>query len=293
MMFDTKQLDLVRIHLLGDGSAELIQYMKTKSLSGDTSVFSQETIQTAQDLGWIADPGDRLTDLGICAADSCREYQFWQERDKTLPFEGAAPHLTLPFFNGRSVLEIGSGMGANLMSLSATASQVCGIEPVMAYIQLGEILCDREGIAPPDMRPGAAEDLPFGDDTADMVLCVSAHQYFDIRQAFPEISRVLKPSGELIIVGGTLKGFMKDGINDVMQRRGGAKSYAITIINTLSYMFAERRIITGRGKFSTTRPIYPSRASMMRWLSKQGLVEISPPTKIGWETCFHMRQGPK
>lgn len=290
MMFDAAHLDLARTHLLGDSSAELIQLMKCKSLSWDTGEISEKTVQTARDLGWIAEPGDRLTDLGIFAADSCREYQFWLERDKNLPFEAAAPHLSLPYFKQRSVIEIGSGMGANLMSLSQTASQVCGIEPVTAYAQLGDILCEREGITPPDMREGSAESLPFGDKSADLVLCVSAHQYFDICKALPEISRVIKPGGELIIVGGTLRGYVGEGLKEMTERRGGTKAFAITIANTLGYMALERRIITGRGKFSTSRPIYPSRAAMTRWLARSDLVEMSAPCKLGWETCFHMRQ---
>jgi SAM-dependent methyltransferase len=290
MMFDDAHLALARTHLLDEGSTDLIQLMKCKSLSWDTGAFSDDTFQTARNLGWIAEPDDRLTDLGILAADSCREYQFWRERDKTLPFEGAALHLERPYFKDRSVIEIGSGMGANLMSLSQTASQVCGIEPVMAYVKLGDILCEREGITPPDVREGSAEALPFGNKSADLVLCVSAHQYFDIRTAIPEISRVLKPGGELIIVGGTLRGYFGEGLTEMMQRRGGAKAFAITLANTLSYMLLERRLIAGRGKFSTTRPIYPSRAAMLRWLKRSDLVEISTPSKIGWETCFHMRQ---
>ena len=289
-MMSDEQLAMARTHLLDDGAADLIQLMKCKSLSWDTSDISDTAAQTARALGWLSGPDDRLTDAGILAADSCREYQFWLERNKKLPFEGAATHLSSPYFQDRSVIEIGSGMGANLMSLSQTASEVCGIEPVTAYAQFGDILCEREGITPPDVREGAAEALPFGDQSADLVLCVSAHQYFDIRTAFPEISRVLKPGGELIIVGGTLRGYIGEGLGEMFQRRGGTKAFAITLANTLSYMFLERRVITGRGKFSTTRPIYPSRAAMVRWLSRNGLVEISTPCALGWETCFHMRK---
>ncbi len=293
MKFDETQLMQAREALLGEGSAELIRFMHHVSLSLDTGGFPAQTVRQAVDLGWIDAQSGRPTGTGGCVADSCREYQFWLERAKALPFEGAAPGLSLEYFRGKSVLEIGSGMGANLMSMSGTAARVCGLEPVECYAQLGAILCEREGLPAPEVLPGAAEALPFGDNHAELILCVTAHQYFDIRPALTEIARVLRPGGELIIIGATLESCFSEGLGELLHGRHGTKAFAITIINTLSYMTMGRRIIPERSTSTTSRPIYPSQAAMHRWMDATGLIPTMPTVRIGPETCFRFRLAPE
>src|SRR5690606_31466489 len=119
-------------------------------------------------------------------------------------------------FHGKTVLEIGSGMGANLMSLNTMAGSVSGVEPVMAYTQLGRIFCEREGLPEPAVRTGTGEAIPYDDASFDMLLCVSAHQYFDIRRALDEMVRVLRPGGELIIIGGVLGKYIPEFVRQVL-----------------------------------------------------------------------------
>lgn len=290
MRFDNTQIEHIRAALLDPGADELIRYMQAHGLSQDTSGFGAGVVQEAHDLGWIASPSGTLTALGICAADSCREYQFWIERDRALPFAGAAPYLTAEKFRGRAALEIGSGMGANLMSFACEGAHVMGVEPVEAYAQIGAIFCEREGLSFPDVRQGSAEKLPFDDEEIDLILCVSAHQYFDIRPALTEMVRVLRPGGEVIIIGGTLGAYIPGFFfREVLARPSAIKAYVITILNTLSYTTFGRRIIPGRHGFTTTRPIYPTRAAMMRLLRQAGLYEQNPPSWVGSESCFHTR----
>lgn len=292
MRFDDDTVARARAQLLGPRSDALIGYMQTLSLSRDTGGVDPEVVQVARDLGWIAGPADQRTELGFCAADSCREYRFWVERDRQLPFAGAAPHLEPERFRDRQVLEIGSGMGCNLMSLAAVGAKTRGLEPVEAYTQLGAIFCEREGLPVPEVRQGSAEDLPFGDGEIDLILCVSAHQYFDIHSALAEMARVLRPGGEVIIIGGTLGSFASGFLREIAERPAAAKAYVITIANTLSYTALGQRIIPGRGKLTTTRPIYPAPRAMRRMLRRAGLREKTRTVKVGQESCFHTERSP-
>ncbi len=277
----------IRERLLDVNSGVLIQFMCDKSLQRDTTAAPSYAAHIASELGWTDGLNGPLTSQGRLVADSCREYSFWLERDKALPFEGAAPHLTASYFSDRTVLEIGSGMGANLLSLKAAGAKVIGVEPTDVYRHLGQIFAEREELDCADLRCGQAEALPFGDNEIDTVLCVSAHQYFEVHQALAEISRILKPGGELIIVGGTLQTYGVENAKNLVRGMAGAKAYIITIVNSLSYMAAGRRVLLSRGEFSTSRPIYPSRTAMRRWLRSAELDEVSPTCRVDSETCFH------
>jgi SAM-dependent methyltransferase len=164
-----------------------------------------------------------------------------------------------------------------------------GVEPVEAYVQMGTIFCEREGMEPPEVRQGAAEALPFDDGEFDLVLCVSAHQYFDLTPAFTEINRVLASNGEAIIIGGTLWPYFFGTVAELGSNPRNLKGLTITTLNTLSYSWLGRRLVPARNGFSTSRPIYPGQGAMARMLRQAGLEKASPPTPVGTETCFHVK----
>jgi ubiquinone/menaquinone biosynthesis C-methylase UbiE len=286
MKLDAKQLSAAQSALLGEHSDQIIRYMAGQSVALDNTLPTHQAQEIAQDCGWAHPKSESRTTLGFLVSDSCREYLFWKERGRALPFENGLPHLSDALFEGKYVAEIGSGMGANLMSLSHRAGRVCGVEPVEAYIQLGEIFCTREDLSPLETRIGGAEKLPFQDDELDLVLCVSAHQYFDIIRAFDEISRVLKPGGELVIIGGIFSDYARHSVDYALNSEG-PKAVAITLVNSLSYTALGRRFIGNRNGFSTSRPVYPSSKAMIRWMHGAGFKQKTPFQKIGAETCFH------
>ena len=290
MKFDSQSLENIREALLGSESDDLIRFMHGLALEKDQDFQGAEFWTKARELEWLGSDGCR-TELGTCAGDSCREYQFWIDRHRALPFEGAAPQLAIERFRGRRVLEIGSGMGTNLMSFALQGAMVMGVEPVEAYVQMGAIFSEREGMDPPEVRHGAAEALPFGDNEFDLVLCVSAHQYFDLTPALAEISRVLGPDGEAIIIGGTLWPYFSGTITELLSNPRKLKGLTITTLNTLSYSWLGQRVVPARNGFSTSRPIYPGRSAMTRMLRRTGLENASLPTQVGTETCFHVKAG--
>ena len=283
------QLEAAQTYLQGHGSDALITFMAGQSVVIDAAGDMSDAKAKAVELGWLDPETDQRTTLGFLVSDSCREYLFWQQRAKKLPFENALPHLDRAVFEGKYMCEIGAGMGANLMSLASPQTRLCGVEPVEAYVQLGDIFRAREGMAPIEMRAGGAEALPFETDELDLVLLVSAHQYFDIHVALKEIARVLKPGGELILIGASFSSYLKNTGGEVMTSKSDPKAFVITVINTLSYTALGRRIIPSRSGFSTSRPIYPTRAAMVRWMRAVGLEQLEQPDAVGPETCYYAR----
>lgn len=287
MKLDAQQLEAARAALTGPLAEALIRFMAGQSAAPNGAASTEEIKAIARQSGWIDGQSDQRTTLGFMVSDSCREYLFWMERNRKLPFENSLPHLSDALFEGKYVAEIGSGKGANLMSLAHRTGRLCGVEPVEAYVQLGRIFCAREGLDAMDTHIGGAEALPFKDNEVDLVLCVSAHQYFDIIPAFAEIARVLKPGGELVIIGGVLSSYARHAPR--YMKSEGLKAVTITLLNSLGYTALGRRLIGQRGAFSTSRPIYPTTAAMVRWLSAAGFEQVNPPGQIGPETCFHAR----
>jgi SAM-dependent methyltransferase len=294
------EFDAARAAILGADGAALLGFMAARAL-GEMPAGAEAARgrAAAAALGWIDPATGRLTQAGGLAADSCREHRFWRERGRRLPFEGAAPHLAAEHFRGRDVLEIGCGMGANLMSLAGVAGSLAGIEPVGLYRQLGAILGAREGLAPVEVRAGSGEAIPAPDASADIVLCVTAHQYMEIGPALAEMARVLRPGGELILIGGTLGTYLGEGLRPVLGALGagapraalaGLRACAVTVANTLGYMAAGRRPIPARGPASTARPVYPTTGWMLAALARAGLEPVGAPVRLPPETCFRARR---
>lgn len=278
MMFPDTEMETIRAALLADTGSDLIEYMYRRERGQSTESLSPGCRNQAMELGWI-DDGDALTPHGYCVSDSCREYRFWTERDRALPFEGAAPALSLDGFAGMSVIEIGCGMGANLMSLQKVTDRLVGIEPCGVYIQMGQLLREKDGLPALRIESCPAERITMPDGEFDIALCVSSHQYLDIAAAFSEIARILKPGGKIMLIGGTFSTyFLSLSVSE------GLKADLITLANTVSYMAARKRVVPARQGTFTGRPIYPPISSLRRWLHQVGFTpDQGPYPRFGTE----------
>jgi ubiquinone/menaquinone biosynthesis C-methylase UbiE len=99
-----------------------------------------------------------------------------------------------------TVLEIGSGAGANLHHLPSTTITWIGVEP-NAFMKPHIVReTQRLGVAI-ELRPGTAENLPVDDASVDfvistLVLC----SVVDQKRALEEVLRVLKPGGRFLFI---------------------------------------------------------------------------------------------
>jgi SAM-dependent methyltransferase len=147
-----------------------------------------------------------------------------------------------------------------------------GVEPVAMYRQFTEIFAERERLPVPDVVDGRIESLPFRDAEFDFVVLYSVHQYVDIRAALREIARVLRPGGQLQILGPTLETVVRPICRDIFSGRyGRSKQHLKSAVNTLSYRTLGRRVLVSPGAFATGAPIFPSSLTMHGWMAEVGL----------------------
>jgi SAM-dependent methyltransferase len=290
MKLDRTQLEELRQILLGPSSDELIRFIVDVAMGRNATEAPAKTVELAQGLGLVVPGTQALTRTGYLLADSLREYTFWLERGRQLPCEGTVPHLSSAYFAGKKIVEIGCGAGCNLWSLRAVSQDVIGIEPEPLYPLVGQILCEREGIPAPEIKLGSAEALPLGDGEFDVAICITSHQYTDVTAGLKEIVRILRPGGEVLLVGGTLDTYLKVGSERI--RRGSLraiKPFAVTVANTLFYVAMGRRLINQKGRGTTAYPVYPTVGYMKRQLQSLGLVPSRPLNRIYPDTCFSYR----
>lgn len=285
------QIEEFRQALLATHSDELIDLIFRLNLSLPLSQEATSAIGTAVRLGWVTTaPKPQLSSLGWLVADPLREYRLWLDRDRRIHGELDHPLLTPECYADKSVLEVGSGFGCNLLSLERRAhGTFIGVEPIAIYRQFTPLLAEREGVKTPEVLEGKGEALPFKNGVFDIVLCYSAHQYMEIETALREMARVLRSGGQLQIIGGTLHTYSATLARQLMQQPSPSKllNGALTLVNTLSYQWIGRRLWQPASTFATAAPIYPTRSAMFHWLKAADLNLRNDLTRsMGAETCF-------
>jgi SAM-dependent methyltransferase len=99
---------------------------------------------------------------------------------------------------GRRVLEVGCGAGVDLARFARGGATVAGVDLAPSAIELARANFSQQGLTA-DLRVADGEQLPFPDDTFDLVYAHGVAQYtVDPRALVRECRRVLKPGGEAI-----------------------------------------------------------------------------------------------
>lgn len=120
-------------------------------------------------------------------------------------------------------LDVGCGEGRFCRMLRAKGVETVGIDPTPALLARARAL-DPAG----DYRDGRAEALDFLDGAFDLVVSyLTLIDIPDIRAAIPEMVRVLKPGGRLLIAN--LTSFNTAGLGGLgwIRTRGGKPAYAL------------------------------------------------------------------
>jgi SAM-dependent methyltransferase len=103
--------------------------------------------------------------------------------------------------DGKRVLEIGLGEGSDAEYLIRQGAHWSGVDLTAESVDRVRTRLTLRELPYDDLRQGSVLDLPFADDTFDMVFSHGVlHHVPDIQQAQKEIHRVLRPGGELVIM---------------------------------------------------------------------------------------------
>ena len=103
-------------------------------------------------------------------------------------------------FRGKKLLEVGSGLGTDLINFARRGAEVSAVDLTSSGIDLVRRRFEAEGLAV-DARVGDAEHLPFADEAFDAVYSFGVlHHTPAIEQAVKEVYRVLRPGGRIIIM---------------------------------------------------------------------------------------------
>lgn len=108
--------------------------------------------------------------------------------------------VEIPRWKGKKVLEIGCGVGTDLVEFAKEGVKVTAIDLSSRSVEITKKRLNVYGLVG-DVLEGDAENMMFGDSEFDMVYsCGVLHHTPDIEKAIDEIYRVLKPSGEIRIM---------------------------------------------------------------------------------------------
>ena len=176
--------------------------------------------------------------------------------------------LDLKLIGHRRVLDIGCGSGQWLSMLARHNAQVVGVEPDARLLQLAA----QHTKATPQITLARtrAEELPFGDGTFDAILCYAVLSYTDERESLREMSRVLRPKGQLILGLQGVGYYLHHMIEGIRYRDKPAVRYGAEPILTRC-----AEVVTDRPRHGVT---YWTSGRMRRLLRSEGidLVRVIP-----------------
>jgi SAM-dependent methyltransferase len=124
---------------------------------------------------------------------AAQEYERHRPDYPAETIEWAAAQLGLAA--GARVLDVGAGTGKLTRGLVAAGFDVAAVEP-------GGAMLDELRIAVPEAEAheAPAEQIPLPDESCDAVFAAQCFHWFDRERALPELQRVLRPGGGLVLV---------------------------------------------------------------------------------------------
>ncbi len=139
---------------------------------------------------------------------------------------------------GDTVVDLGSGAGNDCFVARARTGpegEVIGIDMTEAMIEKARANARKLGFDNVSFRLGEIEDIPLGDNCADVVIsnCV-LNLVPDKRRAFSEIYRILKPGGHFSISDVVTRGALPEGLQKAAEMYAGCVAGAIDIDDYLA-----------------------------------------------------------
>ena len=102
---------------------------------------------------------------------------------------------TLDLGSGATVIDLAAGTGKLAVQLAARAGRLVAVEPLEGM----RTVLTRQ-VPEAEVVDGTAEHMPLPDGDANAVFVGEAFHWFDGDRALPEIHRVLRPGGGLVLI---------------------------------------------------------------------------------------------
>jgi ubiquinone/menaquinone biosynthesis C-methylase UbiE len=100
---------------------------------------------------------------------------------------------------GEKALDVSCGTGNYAIALAGKGARVTAVDPSAAMLEIARSKAFRAKL-PIDYRRGTAEDLPFADDSFDLLTAVLMLEFISSPgEVLSEMLRVLRPGGRLVI----------------------------------------------------------------------------------------------
>ena len=100
---------------------------------------------------------------------------------------------------GQHVLDLGTGTGVIPRNLYRFGAAWCGTDISPEQIEQAKRLAAENGMEI-DFRAASAETTDYPDSSFDVVTACQCYWYFDPEKAYPNIARMLKPGGTLLLL---------------------------------------------------------------------------------------------
>lgn len=117
---------------------------------------------------------------------------------ETEDLEGALEHLGA--IDGHECLDVATGSGHTALFLAKHSAHVFAVDINERMLSVAQEESDKKSL-PCRFLKGAAEELPFDDESFDLVTCrLAAHHFSDPVLFLSEAHRVLRSAGHLLVV---------------------------------------------------------------------------------------------
>ena len=155
-------------------------------------------------------------------------------------------------FRGQQLLEVGCGIGTDLVRFAKGGARVTGVDLAQTAIGLARKNFELNGVAAEELRVASGEALPYADATFDAVYGHGVIQYTaNAPQLIREMHRVLKPGGTGIFMVYNRVSWL-NALSKVMkvalehEDAPVLKKYSIAEFKELLKPFKETRIVPER-----------------------------------------------
>lgn len=187
------------------------------------------------------------------------------------------------------VLDVATGGGHTALKLAPSVAAVVATDLTPRMLDQAEAFIKAQGVENVTFRLADAEDLPFEDETFDLVTCrIAAHHFPDPARFVGEGVRVLKPGGMLLVQDQLMPGASSDAryVNDYERLRDPSHNRAWSEAEWI-------QIFQGAGLYVTHREEILKRQRFLTWAALQDctpetiellkvLVAQAPPGAAAW-----------